>query len=335
MKFSPGDKVVLKRTGEEGTVAGFIGNDMLEVEVGGTVFPVYTDEVDHPYLRWFTEKSKQKQVRKSVAEELPVEQKMPPQERLAKGLYLSFMPVFKTQDNEDIVDFLKIFVLNESPSTIRFTYEVKVLDRLAFRHHGLLHPFSNLYLHSIAYEEMNDQPRFHWSAADAEKKEMKQEQGVLRIKPPRLFGHINDLLKNNQPTFSYLLLEGFVVAPAPEKKVLAKPAVPSRPPQRQRMSSFSDLPRTEVDLHIEALLPDHKGMSPSEMLALQLSTLQRYLDIAVRQHQEKMIVIHGVGKGVLREAVHQLLRDTSAVKSFRNEYMGKYGFGATEIIFHR
>ena len=63
MKFSIGDKIVLKRTDEEGIVVGFIGKDMLEVEVNGTHFPVYMDEVDHPYLKWFTEKSKQKKIK--------------------------------------------------------------------------------------------------------------------------------------------------------------------------------------------------------------------------------------------------------------------------------
>ena len=58
MKFSIGDNIVLKRTGEEGFVTAYIDKQMIEVEVGGTLFPVYIDDIDHPYLKWFTEKTK-------------------------------------------------------------------------------------------------------------------------------------------------------------------------------------------------------------------------------------------------------------------------------------
>lgn len=57
MKFSIGDDIVLKRTGEEGRVVAIISKTMVEVEVNGTAFPVYTEDVEHPYLKWFTQKS--------------------------------------------------------------------------------------------------------------------------------------------------------------------------------------------------------------------------------------------------------------------------------------
>ena len=46
-----------------------------------------------------------------------------------------------------------------------------------------------------------------------------------------------------------------------------------------------------------------------------------------------MIVIHGLGKGKLREEVMRLLREYKEVAHFKNEYHPKYGFGATEISF--
>lgn len=58
MKFSIGDIVLLKRTGEEGHVSAYINDKMVEIEVQGLVFPVHLDDIDHPYLKWFTEKKK-------------------------------------------------------------------------------------------------------------------------------------------------------------------------------------------------------------------------------------------------------------------------------------
>ncbi|HEY1032549.1 MAG TPA: hypothetical protein VGD89_12305, partial [Flavipsychrobacter sp.] len=85
MKFSIGDKIILKRTGEEGAVISYINKEMVEVVVNGTHFPVYLDEIDHPYLKWFTEK-KTKAVR-SAPEQLPVEKEKLRKPKLAKGVY--------------------------------------------------------------------------------------------------------------------------------------------------------------------------------------------------------------------------------------------------------
>lgn len=335
MKFSIGDKIILKQTGEEGTVTDFIGKDMLEVEVKGTHFPVYTDEVDHPYLKWFTEKNKQKKKPLSAPEQLPAEKPKDRIPRLPKGVYLSFMPVFKANEVEDIVEQLKIFLVNETDSGIRFSYDMRVYHQSVFKLNGSLHAFGHLYLHAIEYGMMNDQPRFHWSMEDAENARLKTENGILRIKPSRLFEHVSDLLLKNEPTFSYLLLDDFIEKPREEKKVgiYSPPVRPIIKPNK--VTSLSELPRYELDLHIEQLTDDYKGLSNAEIMNIQLHSLQRYLHLAIIHHQERMIVIHGLGTGALRAAVHKILRETPEVSSFKNEFMGKYGFGATEIIFKK
>ena len=96
MKFSVGDKIILKQTGEEGEITDYINKEMWEVEVNRVRFPVYQDDIDHPYLKWFTEKNeekKKKKKKKTVPEQLPVENVKSRPQRLAKGIYLSFMPV--------------------------------------------------------------------------------------------------------------------------------------------------------------------------------------------------------------------------------------------------
>lgn len=332
MKFSIGDKIILKRTGEEGTVADYIGKDMLEVEVNGTHFPVYIDDVDHPYLKWFTEKNKQEK-KATVPEQLPVEKEKNRPKRLPKGIYLSFMPVFRANDMEDIVEQLKVYLLNETPISIRFTYDVKFFHQSDFRHEGTLHSFGNLYLHSIDYADMNDQPRFHWQLSDATNPGLKIEERILRIKPAKLFEHVNAGLLNGEPMFSYLLVEDFVAKPKEEKKLRSATSSPQYVPKPAKVTSFADLPRYEVDLHIGQIVPDHKGLSNAEILNIQLNTLQRFLQLALLHRQERMVIIHGLGTGTLRDAVHDILRETEGIKSFKNEYMGKYGFGATEVIF--
>ncbi len=334
MKFSVGDKIILTRTGEEGVVIAYVNKQIVEVEVNGTTFPVYVDEVEHPYLKWFTEK-KIKNTKPAPPEQLPVEREKFRKPRLAKGIYLSFLPVFKLEEMEDIVDVLKVYLVNELPHDIRYTYDVRFEGRSAFRHEGKLHAFGHVYLHSIAYDDMNDQPRFHWMVADTADEKLKEEEGVLRIKPVKLFEHVNEGLVNNQPTFSYMLVEGFVVKPKPEKPESFEPPVAKPYITVRNAPTMTDPPKYELDLHIERLVKNRRGLSNADMLQVQLDTLKHYLQLALLHRQDKMFVIHGIGKGVLREEVHKLLARTKHIDRFNNDYHGLYGYGATEIFFKK
>lgn len=71
------------------------------------------------------------------------------------------------------------------------------------------------------------------------------------------------------------------------------------------------------------------------MMDIQLRALDKYLHLAIMHYMERVVIIHGIGTGALRDAVHQKLRELPEVRSFRNEWLGKYGFGATEVNFRK
>jgi dsDNA-specific endonuclease/ATPase MutS2 len=48
---------------------------------------------------------------------------------------------------------------------------------------------------------------------------------------------------------------------------------------------------------------------------------------------DRIFVIHGVGEGKLRDVISTQLMQMTEVKSFKNEFHPRYGFGATEVIF--
>lgn len=332
MKFSIGDKILVKRTDEEGIVTAYINQQMLEVEVNGTRFPVHTDEIDHPYLKWFTQKKPAK-AKPTPPEQLPVEKEKYRKPRIAKGIYLSFLPVFKPDVMDDIVDHLKVYMLNETPWNIRFEYEVRLPSEVLFTHTGKLHAFGHVYLHNIPYDQMNDQPRFHWQIENTDN-DFAIAKDVLRIRPVKLFEQVNQLLLKNEPSFEYMLLEEFSEkkAETPPPAPIAKPAPAVRHSKPSKMS-LHDLPRYELDLHIEQLVDSTKGLSNADMLTTQLSVLNRYLHLAILHRQQSMIIIHGLGKGVLRDEVHKILKETPEVARFSDGWHGKYGFGATEVWF--
>jgi hypothetical protein len=332
MKFSIGDIVLLQHTGEEGVITEFLSPDMVLVHADGTEFPVHMDDLSHPYLAWFTQ---QKKKQPKLTQQIPVEKPVPVI-REPKGISLLFMPVFTHDGFDEMVSSLKIFLVNELPDTIICKYDVRIAGQSIFQIQPQLHPFSHLYLHEIAYANMNDRPRFQWELSTQGNSTVKN--GVTQIKPSKLASYIHQLRTNQEASFSILLIKDF----QPEKK-LSQPATLSGLVQNQAIKPAYFTPQKYLqnieqalqvlDLHKEKLAPAHTSISPQELFDLQLQTVRKYIDLAILQRQEHMIIIHGLGKGVLKDAVHTILGEYPAIARYTNEWHGKYGFGATEVWF--
>lgn len=64
-----------------------------------------------------------------------------------------------------------------------------------------------------------------------------------------------------------------------------------------------------------------------------LPEVDKYLDDAYLSHLPKVTIIHGVGTGALRNAIHAHLRKAKYVKSFRLGEFGEGGIGVTVVEF--
>ena len=108
---------------------------------------------------------------------------------------------------------------------------------------------------------------------------------------------------------------------------------------KKRRSSFAkpkerNLPKMEVDLHINQLFKNPKGLGNYEILNLQLETAKRQLEFAISKRIQKVVFIHGVGEGVLKEELHYLFNKYENVKHYDANYQ-KYGLGATEVYIYQ
>lgn len=91
----------------------------------------------------------------------------------------------------------------------------------------------------------------------------------------------------------------------------------------------------EVDLHLEKLVDDESGLSDGEKLSFQIDYFERMLNTAIRERKRKLVVIHGVGEGVLREEVRKTLQYYEGCR-FDDADPRRYGYGATviDIVHH-
>ncbi|WP_128331887.1 Smr/MutS family protein [Apibacter sp. HY039] len=89
----------------------------------------------------------------------------------------------------------------------------------------------------------------------------------------------------------------------------------------------------EIDLHIGHLMDSIKNVQPHQMLQKQLNTAKYEIDRARKDQLKKLILIHGKGKGVLKEEIYKMLKTMDRIEFFEADIM-KYRFGAVEIRFY-
>ncbi len=337
MKFEVGDIVRLIHSGEEGEVVELLDNGMVRVEVNGMDFPVFEDQIEHPYFKRFSEmrKATPKKKKRSGAD-LPVENKRKAKiNRKESGLFLSVLPVYDPSEDA-VVSSLKLYLVNETQHSYQFYCKEYLGEELDFEVKSEILPFNQCYLKDLLFECLNDRPHLEFVFTPTEPTaEMAAEfTFTIKLKAKQVIKKIATLNSGQQAMFSYLLFEKYPLKRAKEKEEWDIPA-----PQEivQYYKKDKPVPKNEfqyeIDLHIEKLTDDYRHLTASDMLLLQLAELHRALEQAIASRQYSMVVIHGIGKGVLKREVHEILKQTPEVKRFVNQHDFRYGFGATEIFF--
>lgn len=336
MKYQIGDIVLILHSNEEARVLDIISKDMLMVEAGGVSFPVYKDQVDFPYFKRFTEKKKEPAKTRLYAEDLKKEKKQPPP-REENGVWLTFLPVLDTDEFGDtVVEELKLHLVNHTAATYQFAYRLLFFGKPDFELRNTILPFSDFYLHDIPFEDLNDSPAFTFEFVlePPDRNKVPFLESAVRLKPKQLFARIDELQRQNKATFSEKLFDRYPDKPVEDKVEMGPLAARGyRVYEAGKARQHLEAPRSVVDLHIDKITDDWKGLSNYEILQLQLRTFEKFLELSILHHQASLVVIHGVGEGVLRDEIHDLLRHRREVKSFVNQYHPAYGFGATEIYF--
>lgn len=103
----------------------------------------------------------------------------------------------------------------------------------------------------------------------------------------------------------------------------------STPKPKQR-----NAPKMEVDLHVHQLVKSTRGMSNFDIVNLQLDTAKRQLEFAIQKRIQKIVFIHGVGEGILKEELGYLFRKYEGIDWYDADYQ-KYGMGATEVYIRQ
>lgn len=123
-----------------------------------------------------------------------------------------------------------------------------------------------------------------------------------------------------------------------EKKPVIKKVVdrsfkvhPSQIGEEKKHSSKKQSENTwEVDLHIEELTDDYRHLTNGEIVDIQLKHAKSILEKARKNKINKIVFIHGKGKGTLRQELLHLLNGFTFLEYYDASFK-RYGGGATEV----
>lgn len=104
---------------------------------------------------------------------------------------------------------------------------------------------------------------------------------------------------------------------------------PTRQPVKRR-ETRKDEPLV-VDLHINQLLDNTRGLSNADILNHQIDTFRKVMDDNLGNPGKKIVFIHGKGEGVLRQALMKELNYRYKAHDVQDASFREYGYGATQV----
>ena len=362
MKFKAGDKVRFLNSTGGGTVIKEINAFMVSVEIeDGFEIPTLASELvaiepagasGDLFLN-----------RNERRSEKPVELKPEPEpeiienDRISRivqrgdgqaaptGVYLAWVPC---DQNRLLTGSMDVFVVNNTAHDILYTFFLKNKEgNFSGIDYGSVPAESKLVIESIVREDIGT-----WSNgviqiifySDENEKVLMPVSATFRIKGSLFFqegSYHETRFLANQLAIVYTVCELNRVPSTYEQILNEKENREPLPAaaERFRPETAIDQHRTapneaEVDLHISSLRQDYSKLSPHEILTIQLGYFERMLGSAIAYKFSKVIFIHGIGNGTLKQAILQRLQEYEDIE-FRTASFAKYGNGAVELVIHR
>lgn len=88
-----------------------------------------------------------------------------------------------------------------------------------------------------------------------------------------------------------------------------------------------------VDLHIGEIVDNIAGLSSHDMFLLQIRHFEKTLKSAMDNKFRKVTYIHGIGNGVLKNAIVEKLKDYEGLED-KSASLAEYGHGAIDVLIH-
>lgn len=347
MLFAVGTRVRFLHSRDEGVVTGLLDNGMVNVLLDDSDFeiPAFIDDLVR--AEGFQDarpsvKAKIVPGKRENKEKRPDRPPIETQYAILKsyGIQLAFDPIHNAEGQTEKYG---VILINDTRNDALIGLELYLGGRLGLRFNGKLGQVSTQTIGELLFDQLNDSPVFEvdcWRLTTQGTGSKMHK--TLRLKPKQFFNKVKTAPLLNRRVHLFRLFETLKERTEPKEEDLQSYTRRNTRPASQWLDIRERMPHEvielaefipELDLHIENITPNHKKLSKAEILRLQLAHFESYINKAIRLGVERVFIIHGVGKGRLRDAIASRLLQMPEVRTFRNEYHPRYGYGATEVVF--
>ncbi len=329
MLIGEGSRVKLIYTGDIGKILRIDG-DMAQVQLpDGDVIPCPMDNLESvnaaphkPTNEW-----------KLDGEKSWI---LPSSTKIESGVYLA------AAIDANNPQLFELFLINNSSQTALFSFQLKSKVKQNGKLNAKIGSMMVYHLSAMEFTWLGEGTKAHfefWPVV--EKGTGKKINSAVNIKVPQFFeNHVERSEIHPQPLKIYLVLKKWEAETSEMKQESLRAYTKEQLRWKeweqimdnhevQEKAAFS----RELDLHVEAITEHYDRLDNMAIINLQIKHFERYMTEAIKVNIDRVFIIHGLGKGKLRQEISVRLGRYPQVKSFVNEYHPRYGWGATEVIF--
>lgn len=355
-EFKIGDKVNFLSTTGGGKVTKIIDSRMVMVEIeGGFEIPTLISDLVLDY-RSQPAPSKQQQAVDKVQKEVQGQQLLAQEQAEAarksglrrfvkeaekEGIYMAFVP---HEQQWLLTGPLDLVLVNHTPFEMLYTFTIKEEDKFVNVDFGQVDKYEKIVIETLSRDDLE-----YWLngvvqailTAETSDFVLLPLNAPFSLRPGRFFKEgsyvpsgilgekslmicLSELiaLKHGDGDFSKIIKEG--VGSQTAAKTLVKQEAPI---DKHKVAPGEAV----VDLHIGELVDNILGLSSHDMFKIQTDYFKKMLESAIAADYNKVTFIHGVGNGVLKNAIIEELKNYQNTEN-RMASIAKFGVGAIDVM---
>lgn len=341
-----GDTVKFLNDVGGGRVTGYVSKTMVNVEnEDGFEIPYLISQllnVSDPGLNIGAEKLPKAPAQTEIVPQPEIQQ---PKGEIINGknspdFYFCFVPNDPTKPIEGEI---QLYMVNDSNYTVLYRYSHFLEGKNISVKQGTIQSNSRTVLEILTQNDFSDLPEFGFQLIYFRESESDWNEAVakrFKVNPVKFYKEssfgsnlffkknamVLQITKNIQTTEIDKLTQEDFQKLVQEKEMESQP----KPLIVKRNAEI-----VEVDLHINELVDNAAGLSNHEILEIQKEKVELEMKLAIQNRIGRIVFIHGVGQGVLKQEVINLLKSKFRKYYFQDASFREYGYGATMVILRK
>jgi len=348
MRFKAGDKVKFLNEKGGGKVLAIIDSRMVKVELdNGFEMPILASDLILDY-RSEGQAEKPYSTPNFPQTNIPKEEEKSSVSPISswgnikeeKGIYLVYEP---HSQQWVLTGNLDVVLVNNTPNEMLYSLFLEQDGEMSGVDFSSIPPESRIVIETIGRDEIENWTKGYLQVLlhhDTPKKVYLPIHSVIDISPSRFYKdgsyRSNTLVTGKAIVVTIGLLTSFESATMSETDRKTSQSGKAQVAEHIKEKPLIDKHRTAmgeaiIDLHIGELMENIAGLSSNDMFAIQMNYFKKTLESAIKSEYQKVTYIHGIGNGVLKNAIIKEIEEYEGIEN-QMASISKFGVGAIDIL---